>query len=203
MSLKLRLIIMNFLQFAVWGAYLTSMSRYLGPVGLGAHIGIFYSVQGIVSIFMPAILGIIADRWVPAQKMLGASHFLAALFMLSAGLYGLQAGTEVSFPILFTLYTLSVAFYMPTLALSNSVAYTILERSGMDTVRAFPPIRVFGTIGFIFTMWLVDLVGYQTSSMQFVVSAVIGLVLGIYSFTLPNCPISTDTTDKTCLFIHI
>ncbi|MDD2511748.1 MAG: MFS transporter [Proteiniphilum sp.] len=197
MSLKLRLIIMNFLQFAVWGAYLTSMSRYLGPAGLGAHIGLFYSVQGIVSIFMPAIMGIIADRWVPAQRLLGASHLLAAVFMLSAGLYGLRTGPDISFPVLFTLYTLSVAFYMPTLALSNSVAYTILEKGGMDTVRSFPPIRVFGTVGFIFTMWLVDLIGYQTSSMQFVVSALIGLMLGLYSFTLPNCPVSTDTTDKT------
>ncbi|NLY25814.1 MAG: nucleoside permease [Bacteroidales bacterium] len=197
MSLKFRLIVMNFLQFAVWGAYLTSMSRYLGPAGLGAHIGIFYSVQGIVSIVMPAIMGIIADRWVPAQKLLGVCHLLAALFMLSAGLYGLNAGAEVSFPVLFTLYTLSVAFYMPTLALSNSVAYSILERGGMDTVRTFPPIRVFGTVGFIFTMWFVDIVGYQTTSMQFVVSAVIGLVLGAYAFTLPNCPISTDTKDKT------
>lgn len=197
MSLKIRLIVMNFLQFAVWGAYLTSMSRYLGPVGLGSHIGLFYSVQGIVSIFMPAIMGIIADRWVPAQKLLGACHLLAATFMLAAGLYGLQAGAVVSFPILFTLYTLSVAFYMPTLALSNSVAYSILERGGMDTVRTFPSIRVFGTIGFIFTMWLVDLVGYQTSSLQFVVSALIGLLLGVYAFTLPNCPISTDTGDKT------
>src|SRR5690554_236575 len=197
MSIKLRLIVMNFLQFAVWGAYLTSMSRYLGPAGLGAHIGIFYSVQGIVSIFMPALVGIIADRWIPAQKLLGMCHLLAAAFMLSAGLYGLNAGEGVSFSVFFTLYTFSVAFYMPTLALSNSVAYTILERGGMDTVKAFPPIRVFGTVGFIFTMWLVDLVGYQTSSMQFVVSAVIGLMLGLYSFTLPNCPVSTDTTDKT------
>ncbi len=197
MSLKIRLIVMNFLQFAVWGAYLTSMSRYLGPVGLGSHIGIFYSVQGIVSIFMPAVMGIIADRWVPAQKLLGACHLLAATFMLAAGLYGLQAGTAISFPILFTLYTLSVAFYMPTLALSNSVAYSILERGGMDTVRTFPSIRVFGTVGFIFTMWLVDIVGYQTTSLQFVVSAVIGLLLGVYAFTLPNCPISTDTGDKT------
>src|SRR5690554_610658 len=197
MSLKIRLIIMNFLQFAVWGAYLTSMSRYLGPAGMGAHIGIFYSVQGIVSIVMPALMGIIADRWVPAQKLLGICHLLAALFMLSAGIYGLNAGAVVSFPLLFTLYTLSVAFYMPTLALSNSVAYSILDRAGMDTVRTFPPIRVFGTVGFIFTMWFVDIVGYQTTSMQFVVSAVIGLVLGVYAFTLPNCPISTDTKDKT------
>ena len=197
MSLKIRLIVMNFLQFAVWGAYLTSMSRCLGPAGMGLHIGIFYSVQGIVSIFMPAIMGIIADRWVPAQKLLGVSHLLAAAFMLAAGLYGLQAGTEVSFSIFFTLYTLSVAFYMPTLALSNSVAYTILERGGMETVKAFPPIRVFGTIGFICTMWLVDVIGFQTSSMQFVVSAAIGLILGAYAFTLPNCPVSTDTKDKT------
>jgi nucleoside transporter len=188
---------MNFLQFAVWGAYLTSMSRYLGPAGLGSHIGIFYSVQGIVSIFMPAVMGIVADRWVPAQKLLGISHLLAALFMASAGLYGLYSGVEVSFSILFTLYTLSVAFYMPTLALSNSVAYTILEKGGMDTVKAFPPIRVFGTVGFICTMWLVDILGYQTTSMQFVVSALLGLMLGVYAFTLPNCPVSTGAGSKT------
>src|SRR5690554_43278 len=197
MSLKTRLIVMNFLQFAVWGAYLTSMSRYLGPAGMGSHIGIFYSVQGIVSIFMPALIGIIADRWVPAQKLLGACHILAAIFMMSTGLYGLNSGTEVSFGYFFTLYTLSVAFYMPTLALSNSVAYTILERSGLDTVKTFPPIRVFGTIGFICSMWFVDILGYQTTAMQFVVSAILGVVLGLYSFTLPNCPVSTDTNDKT------
>lgn len=197
MTLKNRLIIMNFLQFAVWGAYLTSMSRYLGPAGMGSYIGIFYSVQGIVSIFMPAIIGIIADRWVPAQKLLGACHILAAIFMTSAGLYAVNSGVDVSFATFFTLYTFSVAFYMPTLALSNSVAYTILERAGMDTVRAFPPIRVFGTIGFICTMWIVDLLGFQATPMQFIVSAAIGIILGLYSFTLPNCPISTDTTAKT------
>lgn len=196
MSLKVRLAIMNFLQFAIWGAYLTSMSRYLGPAGLGSHIGIFYSVQGIVSIFMPAIMGIVADRWVPAQKLLGISHLLAASFMLSAGLYGLST-EDVSFPVIFSLYSLSVAFYMPTLALSNSVAYTILERGGMDTVKAFPPIRVFGTVGFICTMWIVDILGYQTSSMQFVVSAILGLMLGVYAFTLPNCPVTAEAGSKT------
>ncbi|ULB35799.1 MULTISPECIES: MFS transporter [Proteiniphilum] len=197
MSLKARLIIMNFLQFAVWGAYLTSMSRYLGPAGMGSHIGVFYSVQGIVSIFMPALIGIIADRWIPAQKLLGICHLLAASFMLSAGLYGMNAGTDISFSLFFSLYTLSVSFYMPTLALSNSVAYTILERGGMDTVKAFPPIRVFGTIGFICTMWLVDIIGFQTSAMQFVVSAMIGFVLGAYAFSLPKCPVTTSNKDKT------
>lgn len=197
MSLKYRLVIMNFLQFAVWGAYLTSLSRYLGPAGMGAYIGIFYSVQGIVSIFMPALIGIIADRWVSAQKLLGVCHLLAAVFMASAALYAINSGGNVSFATFFTLYTLSVAFYMPTLALSNSVAYTILERTGLDTVKAFPPIRVFGTIGFICTMWIVDILGFQTTPMQFIVSAIIGILLGLYSFSLPNCPVSTDTDDKT------
>ncbi len=197
MSIKFRLILMNFLQFAVWGAYLTSMSRYLGPAGMGAHIGLFYSVQGIVSIFMPALMGIVADRWIPAQKLLGISHLLAAMFMLTVGWYGLSAGSEVAFAPFFTLYTLSVAFYMPTLALSNSVAYSVLEDAGLDTVKAFPPIRIFGTIGFICTMWLVDILGYQTTSMQFMVSGIIGLALGLYAFTLPNCPVNTDKSDKT------
>jgi len=187
---------MNFLQFAVWGAYLTSMSRYLGPAGLGANIGLFYSVQGIVSIFMPALLGIIADRWVQAQKLLGISHGLAAVFMLAAGIYGLNAGTSVSFSVLFGLYTLSVAFYMPTIALSNSVAYNVLTQYGLDTVKSFPPIRVFGTIGFICSMWATDLLGFQTSAMQFVVSACIGVVLAIYAFTLPECKTGTVSEKK-------
>lgn len=118
MNIKIRLTVMNFLQFAVWGAYLTSMGTYLAGVGLGSHIGIFYAMQGIVSLFMPAILGIIADRWVPAQRLLGMSHLLAALFMGGAGYYAMEAGSEVAFGPLFLLYSLSVAFYMPTLGLS-------------------------------------------------------------------------------------
>ena len=104
-------------------------------------------MQGIVSLFMPAILGIIADRWIPAQRLLGISHLLAALFMAGAGYYGMTAGSHVSFPVLFAFYSMSVAFYMPTLALSNSVAYTALDKAGLDTIKAFPPIRTFGTIG--------------------------------------------------------
>ena len=73
---KFRLIVMNFLQFAVWGAYLTSMGTYLYNIGLGEKIGLFYAMQGIVSLFMPAVMGIIADRWVPAQKLLGFCHFM-------------------------------------------------------------------------------------------------------------------------------
>ena len=196
MNTKLRLIVMNFLQFAVWGAYLTSMGTYLFNAGLASKIGLFYACQGIVSMFMPAIIGIIADRYVQAQKMLGICHTLAAAFMLGAGYYGLQAGTAPDFGTLFTLYALSVAFYMPTLALSNSVAYTVLRKAGEDTVKAFPPIRVFGTVGFICSMLAVDFLGFQSTAMQYVASGVIGLLLGVYAFTLPSCPTAAGGEKK-------
>ena len=197
MNLKHRLIIMNFLQFAVWGTYLTSMSRYLGPAGMGEHIGLFYSVQGLVSIFMPTLFGILADRYVPAQRMLALCHLASGLFMAAAGAYGLSAGPSVAFGTFFALYTLGVAFYMPTLALSYSVAYSLLEQGGYDTVRDFPPIRIFGTIGFICSMWAVDLTGFQTSAMQFVICGALGTLLAHYAFfTLPNIPVSRDVERK-------
>ncbi len=183
---------MNFLQFAIWGAYLTCMGTYLHTHGLGMKIGIFYSIQGIVSIFMPAILGIVADRWIQGQKVLGLSHLISGAAMISAGLYGLSAGDAVQFGPLFALYTIGVAFYMPTIALSNSVAYNALELAGLDRVRHFPPIRVFGTIGFIISMWCVDLLGFQKTANQFVMSGSIGLLLGLYAFTLPKCRTNND-----------
>ncbi|MBQ8271308.1 MAG: MFS transporter [Bacteroidaceae bacterium] len=186
---KARLVVLSFLQFAVWGAYLTSMGRYLGSVGLGEYIGWFYAVQGIVSIFMPALIGIIADRWVPAQRMLAICHALSAVFMILTGYMGLTKGDAVSFNDLFWLYTAGVAFYMPTLALSNSVSYKVLDMAKLDTVKAFPPIRVFGTVGFIVSMWIVDYTGFQGDYNQYFISAAWGLVLAAYCFTLPNCPV--------------
>ena len=189
-NIKFRLVVMNFLQYAVWGSYLTSMGRYLGGIGMGENIGIFYAVQGIVSLFMPALVGIIADRWIQAQRMLGICHTSAAVFAGLTALYGLGMFGEVAFAPLFSIYTLSVAFYMPTIALSNSVAYTLLERAGLDTVKAFPPIRVWGTVGFICAMIGCDLAGFQNSSLQFAQCAVLGLLLGAYAFILPQCPIA-------------
>ena len=196
MNLKIRLALMNFLEFAVWGAYLTSMGRYLGNVGIGENIGLFYSMQGIVSIFMPALMGIVADRWIPAQRLLGYCHLLAGLFMFGTAWYGIEAAANVDFTIIFTLYSLSVAFYMPTIALANSVAYSALTQAGMDTVKDFPPIRVFGTIGFILTMWLVDILGFQSNQNQFVTSGVVSIILFLYTFTLPNCEISKSDEKK-------
>ena len=193
-GIKFRLILMNFLQFAVWGAYLTCMGTYLATHGLASHIGLFYSIQGIVSIFMPALIGILADRWIPAQKCLGFCHLISGIAMIAAAYYGLTAGDAVQFGPLFALYTIGVAFYMPTLAISNSVAYNALEKAGLDTIKHFPPIRVFGTIGFICSMWAVDLLGFQPTAAQFAVSGGLGIILGVYSLTLPNCPTSPTST---------
>ena len=188
-SLQIRLIVMNFLEFAVWGSYLICMGRYLAEHGMGTHIGIFYSIQGIVSIFMPALMGIVADRWIPAQKTLSLCHLLAGVFMAAAGVYGLNAGDAVQFGPLFTLYAISVAFYMPTIALTNSVAFNALVKAGMDTVKDFPPIRVFGTVGFIVMEWAIDLMGFQATAHQFAISGGLSLLLAAYSITLPNCEI--------------
>lgn len=195
---------MNFLQFAVWGSYLVCIGNFLGRVGLGDYISWFYIAQGVVSIFMPAIIGAIADKFIQPQRLLGISHLLAAGFMLAAAYFGIEAtrltaeGLPTSIWPIFTTYCLSVAFYMPTIALSNTVAFSILKSHGYDTVKDFPPIRVFGTVGFIAAMWFVNFVSFglaeaaQFTYMQLVVCGTIGLVLGLYSFTLPQCPICAD-----------
>ena len=194
-NINIRLIVMNWMQFAVWGAYLTSMGGYLAHIGLGDNIGDFYSIQGVVSIFMPAIMGIVADRWIPAQRLLGLCHIIAAALMAYVGYIG-STYTDITLSDIFPYYTLSVAFYMPTLALANSVSYNALEKEGLDTVKSFPPIRTFGTIGFIASMWIVDLLGYQQSELQFFVSAAWGVALAIYSQTLPNCPVQAKDDRK-------
>ena len=203
-AIKFRLIIMNILQWAVWGAYLTSMGSYLFSVGLATKIGIFYAIQGIVSIFMPTLMGIVADKFIPAQRLLGLCHGISALGMLGAGLYGMMAGNDVTFGILFGLYSVGAAFYMPTIALSNSVAFKVLETNGYDTVKDFPPIRVFGTVGFILAMLFVNFVSidgvqFQNSYNQFLTSGVLGIAMLLYCFTLPNCPCNKGTGENQTL----
>ena len=208
MNLKFRLALMNFLEFAVWGAYLTCMGNYLGVAGLGDKISWFYAIQGIVSIFMPTLMGIVADKYIQPQRLLGLCHLAAGGFMLGCWWLGLQAGfgNELADKSLFiTLYTLSVAFFMPTIALSNTAAFTILKNNGLDTVKDFPPIRVLGTVGFIVTMWFVNCAVWQDGSfsmtladsaykfqytyMQFFVSGILSIVLCFYCFTLPECKV--------------
>ncbi len=197
-ALKMRrqLTALFFMQFAVWGAYLTSMGAYLASARLASHIGYFYSIQGLVSIFMPTFMGIIADRYVRAERLLGFCHLVSAALMAYVGYVG--SSHSVSFVSLFIPYTLAVAFYMPTLSLSNSVAYSAMQTAAIDKIAVFPKIRIFGTVGFIVSMWTVDWLGFQTSSAQFYVCAFWGLLLGFYSFTMPACPVA-GSNDNTSL----
>jgi MFS transporter, NHS family, xanthosine permease len=191
MGLKFRLVLMNFLQYAIWGAWLISLGAYLGGSLKfeGFQIGSFFATMGIASLFMPGIVGIIADRWIPAQKLLGICHFLAAAFLVFAA-------PQTDYKTLYSLILCSVMFYMPTIALSNSVAYSVLTKGGFNVVKDFPPIRVWGTVGFIVSMILVDLLGFAHTSYQLYMSAGLGFVLSFYSFTLPNCAINKQVEKK-------
>lgn len=208
MNLKIRLSVLTFLEFGVWGAYLTCMGNYLGVAGLGAEISWFYAIQGIVSIFMPTLIGIVADKWIQPQRLLGLCHLVAGVFMLSLWGIGMNAGfgNQVADKSLFiALYTMSVAFYMPTLALCNTTAFTVLKNNGGDTVTDFPPIRSCGTVGFIIVMWFVNCATwdngmfsmtlsqnahkFQYTYNQFLVSGLLSIVMFLYVFTLPQCKI--------------
>lgn len=205
--IRTRIALMCFLEFAVWGAYLTSMGSYLCNAGeqFNGKIGLFYTMQGVVSIFMPAIIGIIADRYIAAQKTLSLCHLLAGLFMAGAGFVGYSQGSNVSFPLMFSLYSLSVAFFMPTIALTNSVAYNALKKNSYDPDVAFPPIRIWGTIGFICMMLAVNFIKVPSASFQdpdhlsaismqktyhqFYVSGIVSLILAAYALTMPKCQV--------------
>ena len=194
-----KLVLMLFLEFAVWGAYLTSLGRYLGNIGLGSYIKWFFAMQGIVSLFMPTLMGILADKKMEAQKVLSMCHAFAGLFMGGAGVYCMIYGDHVQFWPLFLLYSLSVAFFMPTIALVNSVSYNAMAKEGMDPVKEFPPIRVFGTVGFICSMLLtnflrIDGVQMQSSYTQLISSGILSLILAGYALSMPRCEV--DRTKK-------
>ena len=183
MNIKFRLIVMNFLQFFVWGSWLITIGTYCfnAKGWTGAEFGAIFSTMGIASIFMPTLAGIIADKWMNAEKLYGILHILYGLVLLYV--------PEVNDPhTLFYIILLAMIFYMPTIALSNSIAYNILKSGNYDVVKAFPPIRVWGTIGFIVAMWITNLTGSKATANQFYIAAVMAIVLGIYSFTLPKCP---------------
>lgn len=183
MNVKFRLIVLSFLQFFVWGAWLISLGGYM-IVTLkftGIQVGLVYGTMGISSLFMPALLGIVADRWINAERLLGACHLIGAGLLL-------WASTIKDYDTLYLVMLLNTMVYMPTIALANTVSYTILEKKGFDIVKTFPPIRVWGTIGFIAAMWLVDMCGWTLNAFQLYISAGAALVLGLYAFTMPACP---------------
>ncbi|WP_461641546.1 nucleoside permease [Labilibaculum euxinus] len=191
MGIKNRLIVMNFLQFFVWGAWLITIGGYWfqNKGWSGTEFGAIFSTMGIASLFMPAIAGIIADRWVNAEKLLGIFHICGAIILTLLP----QANTPAS---MFWLMLINMFFYMPTISLSITVAYSALNKSNMDVVKEYPPIRVFGTVGFIIAMWTVSLLKIETSALQFYVAALASLCLGFYAFSLPKCNICKEPRDK-------
>ncbi|MBS1548336.1 MAG: nucleoside permease [Bacteroidetes bacterium] len=183
MNNKFKLTLLNFFQFFVWGAWLITMANYwFGNKGWdGTQFGAVFSTMGFASIFMPTLTGIIADRWINAEKLYGILQIAYALVLFSIP----QVGDPTSF---FWVMFLAMCFYMPTIALNNSISYNILKNHGGDVVKDFPPIRVWGTIGFIAAMWFTNLSGSKANEFQFYIAGVAALLLGIYSFTLPKCP---------------
>lgn len=195
-NIKIRLIIMNFLQFFVWGAWLITMSNYWFDTLKwgGAEFGIVFSTLGISSIIMPAITGIIADRWINAERLYGILHLLYGGALLTLPF----ANTPAQF---FWLMLLAMSFYMPTISLSNSIAYVILKKNNYDVVKDFPPIRVLGTVGFIVAMWVTNLTGNKASDNQFFIASAFAILLGLYAFTLPKCP-PENATPKSASWIE-
>ncbi|HWU71124.1 MAG TPA: nucleoside permease, partial [Pseudoxanthomonas sp.] len=181
--LKLRLTVMNFLQFFIWGAWLLTIGAYWFQTKQwsGTSFGAIFSTMGISALFMPALMGVVADKWINAEKLYGALH-LAGAAMLA---YVPQVNDPHT---MFWVMLLTMVCYMPTIALAITVAYNALKREGMDVVRDYPPIRVWGTVGFIAALWTTSLLKLETSPGQFYVAAAASLLLGLYAFTLPPCP---------------
>jgi NHS family xanthosine MFS transporter len=183
MSIKLRLTLMSFLQFFVWGAWLITIGTYCfnAKGWTGAQFGAIFSTLALSSLFMPALAGIIADRWLNAEKLYGILHILYGLVLFYV--------PKVNDPdTLYYVIFAAMICYMPTISLSNSIAYSILKSNKFDVVKVFPPIRVWGTIGFIVAMWTTNLTGSKANANQFVIAGVAAIILGIYAFSLPKCP---------------
>ena len=187
MSIKFRLVVMNFLQFFVWGSWLITIGAYWfqNKHWGGAQFGAIFSTMGIASLFMPSIAGVIADKYINAEKLYGLFHIAGAVVLFCVPMVA-APGT------MFWVMLVNMMFYMPTISLSIAVGYNALKREQLDVVTSFPPIRVWGTIGFIAALWTVSLLHLETTSGQFYVASAASLALGLYAFTLPPCPPKLD-----------
>ena len=191
MGIKLRLILLNFLQFFIWGSWLLTIGAYWFQTKhwSGTEFGAIFSTMGIASLFMPAIAGIIADRWVNAEKLYGIFHIMGAIVLFIVPTINDPAA-------MFWIMLLNMIFYMPTISLAITVNYSVLKNKGRDIIKEYPPIRVWGTIGFIVALWIISLTHLETSGAQFYVASAASLFLGIYALTLPKCPPLGKTQKK-------
>jgi nucleoside transporter len=178
---------MCFLQFFVWGAWLITIGTYCFATKhwSGAEFGVIFSTMGIASLFMPTLMGIVADRWINAERLYGIIHLISGVFIFSISFVGNPKD-------LFWIMLCAMLFYMPTIALSYSIAYNVLKANEHDVIMEFPPIRIWGTIGFIVAMWVTNLSGNKATKFQFYISATASVILFLYSFTLPKCPSQKD-----------
>jgi NHS family xanthosine MFS transporter len=192
MNIKFRLILMNFMQYFIWGSWLLTIGAYWfqNKHWSGAEFGAIFSTMGISAIFMPALSGIIVDRWINAEKLYGIMHILGALSLLSLPL----VTNPTAF---FWVMLLNMVFYMPTISLSITVAYSALKKEDIDVVSNYPPIRTWGTVGFIAALWVVSLTHSETTASQFYIASSAAFALGLFAFTLPKCPpLYTKTGNK-------
>ncbi len=180
--IRFRLTTLGFMQFFVWGAWLITIGTYCfnAKGWTGAQFGAIFSTLALSSLFMPAITGIIADRWVNAERLYGVLHILYGLILF------LVPGVDNPDSLYYVIFAAMIC-YMPTISLSNSISFRLLKDGGYDVVKAFPPIRVWGTIGFIVAMWVTNITGSKANANQFIIAAVAAIALGVYSFTLPAC----------------
>jgi NHS family xanthosine MFS transporter len=196
MNLKSRLTLMSFFQFFVWGIWLISLGGYMfanfnDPVdpNLGSKVGNTYGTMGWASLFMPALMGILADKYIRAEIVLGICHIIGG-----AGLY--YASTITNAGDMYWAILFVSCFYMPTIGLSNTVSYALLSKNNFDVQKSFAPIRVWGTVGFIVAEWAVDLMGWTQNNFQFYFAAVAGVLTGLYCFTMPRIEVNRSTEKK-------
>lgn len=189
MMLKAKVAIMQFLQFFVWGAWMMTIGAWWFGTQhwSGAQFGAIFSTMGIASLFMPTIAGIIADRWINAEKLYGICHLCGAAMLF------LVPHCSSPFSV-FWVMLINMCFYMPTISLSITISYSSMEAAGMNIVKEYPPVRVLGTVGFIVAMWTVSLCRLETSPWMFYVASIASLALGLYGFTMPKCkPLGKST----------
>ncbi|MBG6031867.1 nucleoside permease [Proteus hauseri] len=183
MGIKIQLKGMMFMQYFIWGSWLITLGAYMMQTlnFTGIEVGLVYGSKGIAALIMPGLLGIIADKFIPANRLYIICHLICAIALFFAA--------SVTDPtIMFWVMFINALAFMPTIALSNSIGYFCLNKHQLDSVANFPPIRVFGTIGFIVAMWCVSLFKLELSNTQLYIASVASLCLALYSFCLPKIP---------------
>lgn len=191
MNITTRLKIMSFMQYFIWGSWLVTLGAYMINTlhFTGSDVGMVYSSKGLAAIVMPSLVGIIADKWLRADRAYVICHLVCAVALCYAA--------QVNEPgLMFWVMLVNAMAFMPTIALSNTISYSCLEQAGLETVSHFPRVRVYGTVGFIAAMWAISLMGAELSNVQLYAAAAASLLLALYSLMLPAIPVVNTKTSQ-------